>query len=117
MPRILDYVRRHLYEPDLTAQQIAAAHHISLRYLYKLCERDHLSLESLVIAQRLAAAKAELVSRAGRRQTIAAVAHSCGFANPSFFALVSRVACTVATSRLGFSNSNSAPTEPDAEFE
>jgi AraC-like DNA-binding protein len=84
MPRILDYVRRHLYEPDLTAQQIAAAHHISLRYLYKLCERDHLSLESLVIAQRLAAAKAELVSRAGRRQTIAAVAHSCGFANPSF---------------------------------
>ena len=86
MPRILDYVRRHLYEADLTAQQIAAAHHISLRYLYKLCERDHLSLESLVIAQRLAAAKAELVSRAGRRQTIAAVAHSCGFANPSFFA-------------------------------
>ncbi len=86
MPRILDYVRRHLYEPDLTAQQIAAAHHISLRYLYKLCERDHLSLESLVVAQRLAAAKAELVSRAGRRQTIAAVAHSCGFANPSFFA-------------------------------
>src|SRR5271156_6414612 len=43
--RILEYVRNHLYDAELSVEQIAAAHYISVRYLYKvLAERGIASL-------------------------------------------------------------------------
>ena len=35
VPRILAYGRHHLSEADLEPARIAAAHHISTRYLYR----------------------------------------------------------------------------------
>ena len=83
--QVLHYVRRHLTEPDLTPARIAAAHHISLRYLYLVCERGRISLESWIVEHRLEAARAALTARAGHQRTIAATAHAFGFKNPSFF--------------------------------
>jgi hypothetical protein len=37
LSEIRAYVRRHLADPELGAEQIARAHHISLRQLYKIC--------------------------------------------------------------------------------
>jgi AraC-like DNA-binding protein len=47
VPRILAYVRHHLSEADLEPARIAAAHHISTRYLYRLFEKEGISLEQL----------------------------------------------------------------------
>ena len=84
--RVLTYVRQHLTDPELTPERIAAAHNVSVRQLYKVCAEAGVSLEQWVIEQRLEAARAELVAPAGRRRSIAAVARSCGFSDPSHFA-------------------------------
>ncbi len=75
-PRILAYVRQHLPETDLTPARIAAAHNVSVRYLYKLLEREGISLEQWIIEHRLQGARTDLAASAARRRTIAAVARS-----------------------------------------
>lgn len=85
LPRMLDYVRRNLADPELSPARIAAEHHVSLRYLYKLFAQRNMSIEDWLVGCRLAAARAALASPYGRRHTIAAVARGCGFVNHSFF--------------------------------
>jgi AraC-like DNA-binding protein len=85
LSRILYYTRGHLTEPDLTPRRIAAAHNVSLRHLYQIFRQADLSLEQWIITQRLERARADLADPAYRRRTIAAVARSWGFTQPSHF--------------------------------
>lgn len=85
VPRILAYARHHLTEDDLAPARIAAAHNISLRYLYKLLEKEGISLEQWIIERRLEGARADLASPAGRGRPIESVARAWGFSDPSFF--------------------------------
>lgn len=84
-PRIEVFVREHLRDPELGPQMIASAHHISVRLLYRVLADVGLQLEQWVIDQRLEGARQELASPASRHRTIAGIAFSWGFANPSFF--------------------------------
>jgi len=92
LTRILIYAHRHLTEPDLGPQRIAAAHNISLRQLYTLFQRADLGLEQWIITQRLEGARIDLTSRAHQDRTIAAIARSWGFTSPSHFATRFRAA-------------------------
>jgi len=92
LTRILIYAHRHLTEPDLGPQRIAAAHNISLRQLYTLFQRADLGLEQWIINQRLEGARIDLTSRAHQHRTIAAIARSWGFTSPSHFATRFRAA-------------------------
>jgi len=85
VPRVQAYVRAHLRDPDLTPAQIAAAHHVSVRHLYARCAAAGVRLERWVLEARLAGAREELVSPAGRRRTVAAVARGWGFADAAHF--------------------------------
>jgi AraC-like DNA-binding protein len=85
LTRILTYARRHLTEPDLGPQRIAAAHNISLRQLYTLFQDANLGLEQWIITQRLEGARTDLTSHASQHRTIAAIARSWGFTSPSHF--------------------------------
>lgn len=84
-PRVRAYVAQHLRNPDLSPTQIAAAHNISVRVLYKLYEEMGQSLEQTVIEQRLAGARADLAAPALQYRSIGAIARSWGFTSPSFF--------------------------------
>jgi len=84
--RVRSYVQQHLADPRLTPETIAAAHHVSVRQLYRAFQESGVSLEQWVIGRRLEAAKAQLASPAGRRRSIAALARANGFADPSHFA-------------------------------
>ena len=77
-------MRHHLADPDLSPAKIAAAHNISLRYLYKLCAEADLSLEQWIIAERLHRAKQDL-SHPTRTRTIAQTARAWGFSDPTHF--------------------------------
>src|SRR5277367_1067046 len=82
--RILEYAHNHLDDPDLCAEQIAAAHYISVRYLYKvLAERD-ISLADWIRTHRLETCRQEL-ARACPATIIAAVARRHGFCDMSSF--------------------------------
>ncbi|MBB2943438.1 AraC-like DNA-binding protein [Actinoplanes lutulentus] len=51
--RILEYVRRHLGDPDLDAARVAAAHHISVRHLYNVLAGEGILLGDWIRTQRL----------------------------------------------------------------
>jgi AraC-like DNA-binding protein len=85
VPRILAYARHHLTEDDLAPARIAAAHNISIRYLYKLLEKEGIGLEQWIIERRLEGARTDLASPAGRARPVESVARAWGFGDPSFF--------------------------------
>jgi len=82
--RILEYARNHLHDPDLCAEQIAAAHYISVRYLYKVLAERGISLADWIRTHRLEACRQEL-ARARPATIIAAVARRHGFCDISSF--------------------------------
>ncbi|MFD3453276.1 helix-turn-helix domain-containing protein [Streptomyces sp. NPDC058691] len=86
LARVMAHVRRHLTEPCLTPERIAADHAISERHLYALLRRAGISLEQWIITERLEEARRLLASVRHDHLTIAAVAARCGFGNASHFA-------------------------------
>jgi AraC-like DNA-binding protein len=83
--RILEYVRAHLAEPGLSAAQIAAAHHISVRHLYNVLGEGGISLGDWIRARRLEGCRDDL-SRPGLRfVTISSIARRSGFSDLSSF--------------------------------
>ena len=85
LTRVRGYVRRHLTEPDLDVERIAAAHAVSVRQLYRLCAAAGFSLEQWMIEQRLDGARRELSDVAHRDRPIALVARHWGFTDASYF--------------------------------
>jgi AraC-like DNA-binding protein len=85
LTQVRSYVRQHLTEPGLDAEQVAAAHAISVRQLYRLCAAAQFSLEQWIIHERLEGARAELSDPASRDRSIAMVAGHWGFTDPSYF--------------------------------
>lgn len=82
--RILDYARRHLADPELSAEQIAAANYISVRHLYGVLARSGISLSDWIRTHRLEACRHAL-STAPASVTIAAIARRHGFSDMSSF--------------------------------
>jgi AraC-like DNA-binding protein len=82
--RVLEYARNHLNDPELGAEQIAAAHYISVRYLYKLLSDSGISLADWIRTRRLEACRQELATTS-TGTIIAAVARRHGFSNMSSF--------------------------------
>ena len=85
LTRVRSYVRQHLAEPGLGAEQVAAAHAISVRQLYRLCAAGHFSLEQWIIQQRLEGARGDLADPASWDRSIAVVSRRWGFTDPSYF--------------------------------
>jgi AraC-like DNA-binding protein len=83
--RILEYVRANLGDAALNAHQIAAAHHISVRYLYKVLAQGGISLGSWIRNERLERCRSQLVDPRSGPMTIAALSRRSGFADPSTF--------------------------------
>ncbi len=86
--RIMEYVRAHLAENDLTAARIAHKHNISVRQLYAILARSGIALGDWVRAHRLEECRKDLAKLGARSVTIAAVARRWGFADPTHFSRV-----------------------------
>lgn len=80
------YLRQHLHDPDLSAEQVAAAHNISVRQLYKIWSAQDVSFTQWIIAERLAAARQELATTPLGAVMVSTVARRWGFADPRHFA-------------------------------
>jgi AraC-like DNA-binding protein len=82
--RILEYARNHLDDPGLCAEQIAAAHYISVRYLYKVLAGNGISLADWIRTHRLEACR-QTLAKTSSTTTIAGVARRYGFTDTSSF--------------------------------
>ncbi|MEU3844394.1 helix-turn-helix domain-containing protein [Streptomyces sp. NPDC028635] len=83
--RIRAHIDRHLEDPALTPETVAAAHHISVRYLHRLFEDEGITVARLVQRRRLEECARELARQGGAAPAVAAVAHRWGFVNAAHF--------------------------------
>lgn len=90
LTRIKEYVLRHLGDPELTPAGIAAAHHVSVRYVHKLFENEGITVGRWIQRQRLEHCRRDLERATHQAQSVAAVAHRWGFADASHFSRVFR---------------------------
>ncbi|MEU2284878.1 helix-turn-helix domain-containing protein [Streptomyces sp. NPDC013178] len=90
LPRIRDHIDRNLGDPELSPHTVAAAHHISVRYLHRLFEGEGITVTRLIQQRRLQECARELGLPGASRRTVSAVAQRWGFANPAHFSRVFR---------------------------
>lgn len=83
--RVLSFVDARLDDPELTVAGIAAAHHVSVRYLQKLFEDEGRTVTEWVRRRRLERAGRDLADLAGAEWSISAVGARWGMGNPAAF--------------------------------
>ncbi|RCW66771.1 helix-turn-helix domain-containing protein [Pseudorhodoferax soli] len=88
--RIRDHVARHLRDPLLSIEQIAAALNCSKRHLHNAFAEGDLTLASYIQQQRLQACIQELRQAPAAGRSITDIALAWGFSNMSHFARVFR---------------------------
>ncbi|MFR0354353.1 helix-turn-helix domain-containing protein [Streptomyces sediminimaris] len=86
------YIRRHLGDPELTPARIAAAHHISRSYLYRLFQAEGITVGAYIRDQRLRRACRDLADPAQRTTPIHAVGARWGFPRAAEFTRAFRTA-------------------------
>ncbi|MFI0710481.1 helix-turn-helix domain-containing protein [Streptomyces inhibens] len=89
---IKEYIVRNLPDPGLSPEVIAAAHHVSVRYLHKLFEHEETTVSRWILQQRLEKCRRDLSRATGTAPTMAAVARHWGFVSPSHFSRAFRTA-------------------------
>ena len=86
------YIERRLGDPALTPTTIAAAHHISLRYLHKLFEAQGTTVAGWIRRRRLDRCRVDLLDPAYRARPVSAIGARWGFPDASRFNRVFRAA-------------------------
>ncbi|MCC2280430.1 helix-turn-helix domain-containing protein [Streptomyces sp. ET3-23] len=92
LARVKDHILCHLGDPDLSPERIAAAHHVSVRYLHKLFRFEGMTVARWIQRRRLEVCRRELARPTAGRVTVAAVAGRWGFVNASHFSRAFRAA-------------------------
>lgn len=82
---VKSYILEHLADPGLSVDNLARAHHVSVRKIHALFAAAGQTPAAFVRTRRLQRAAALLPSRAAEGRTIAAVGAACGFADPATF--------------------------------
>lgn len=90
--RIRAYVDRNLADPDLSPEQIAKAHHVSLRYLQKLFSEEQTTVTAWIRQRRLEGCRRDLAGPYAAGRTVASIAARWGFLNPAHFSRVFKTA-------------------------
>nr|WP_260860333.1 helix-turn-helix domain-containing protein [Streptomyces cupreus] len=82
---VRQYVERHLGDPELSAERIARAHLISVRYLHRLFEGEGITVGRLIQRLRVEQCARELARRGRVSPSIAVVAARWGFRSAAHF--------------------------------
>lgn len=90
--RIRTFVDSRLADPALSAETIAAAHHISVRHLQRLFQAQGMTVSGWIRHRRLEECRRELGRPRRTRPAVAAVAHRWGFLSAAHFSRTFRAA-------------------------
>jgi AraC-like DNA-binding protein len=90
--RIFTYMEQRLADPGLGPDRIAAAHHISRRYLYKLLAEQGHTVSGWIRERRLTECRRDLADPALAHLPIAAVGSRWGFPDAAHFSHVYKAA-------------------------
>jgi AraC-like DNA-binding protein len=90
--RMRAFIEHQLANPDLSPATIATAHHVSLRYLYKLFEEEQASVAGLIKERRLERCRRDLLDPSLGDLPVSAIAARWGLTNPPHFSRAFRAA-------------------------
>ncbi|MEV5386248.1 helix-turn-helix domain-containing protein [Streptomyces sp. NPDC052721] len=90
--RIRTFIDSRLADPALSAEAIAAAHHISVRHLQRLFQAQDMTVGGWIRHRRLEECRRELVRPRRTRPAVAAIAHRWGFLSAAHFSRAFRAA-------------------------
>lgn len=90
--RIKAFILRRLHDPDLNPGTVAAAHHISVSYLYRLFQDDNVPVTAWIRRQRLEGARRDLADPALRFLPVHQIAARWGFVHHAAFTRAFRAA-------------------------
>ncbi|MDR0342737.1 MAG: helix-turn-helix domain-containing protein [Nocardiopsaceae bacterium] len=93
--RVYGLIEQQLADPGLSPRSIAAALHISLRYLYRLFEAEPVTVSDWIRRRRLQRCRQDLRDPAQRNRPVAAIGAHWGFLSASHFSRVFRDAYRV----------------------
>jgi AraC-like DNA-binding protein len=85
LARVKAYISTHLADPELTVSDVAAAHHISVRYLQKLFEEHGGTASAWIRRKRLENCRQDLLNPLLRDRPVSAVGMHWGFTDASSF--------------------------------
>jgi AraC-like DNA-binding protein len=88
--RIHAFIEEHLSEPDLGPGIVAAAHHVSLRYLHRLFEAQETTVAAWIRLRRLERCRRDLADPGLRAVPVGAVAARWGLPDPAHFSRLFR---------------------------
>ncbi|MGK5531827.1 helix-turn-helix domain-containing protein [Streptomyces sp. URMC 129] len=108
--RVQAFIRRHLGDPELSAGTIAAAHHISVRYLHRLFQQHQLTVHGWMRRQRLEGCRRDLADPVLGAAPVNEIARRWGFTDASVFSRAFRAAYGV--SPTGYRRSAGSVREP-----
>ncbi|MFD9052954.1 helix-turn-helix domain-containing protein [Streptomyces zaomyceticus] len=83
--RVRVFIRKNIAHPDLSPQMIAAAHHVSVRYLHRAFEDEANTVGRLILESRLEECRRDLTRAAREKISVAAIAHRWGFQHTAHF--------------------------------
>jgi AraC-like DNA-binding protein len=86
--RIHEHMEHNLADPHMSAHSIAAANHISTRYLHKLFKSQGTTVNGWIRGRRLAACKRELTDPRCGHRSIGAIGARWGLAPASYFSRI-----------------------------
>jgi AraC-like DNA-binding protein len=85
LARIHSFIEEHLDDLDLSPAMVAAANHVSVRYLHRLFETQETTLAAWIRRRRLDRCRRDLADPAMRMLPISSIAARWGLTNPTHF--------------------------------
>ncbi len=79
------FIEEHLADPALTPATVAAAHHVSLRYLHQVFEDSGDTVAGLIRRRRLDRCRSDLLDASRAARPVGAVGARWGFTEPTNF--------------------------------
>lgn len=79
------HIRQNLADPDLSVEQLARAHNVSVRKLHAIFSATGITPGAYIRRLRLERAAALIAARAQTHQSVGAIAAACGFRDTSTF--------------------------------
>jgi AraC-like DNA-binding protein len=88
--RIHDFIERHLGETELAPEVVAAAHHVSVRYLHRLFESQPTTVAAWIRRRRLERCRKDLADPALHTVPVSAIAARWGLLDATHFSRLFR---------------------------
>jgi AraC-like DNA-binding protein len=90
--RIRAFIEQRLGDPELSPRTVAAAHYISIRYLYKLFETQEATVAGWIRQRRLERCRRDLLDPTLRDWPVSVIAARWGLTDPAHFSRTFRAA-------------------------